>query len=198
MDGHVDVVAIIATLPSRHALLMNALASVAAQTRPLDATVVVVDYEEGFDMDEQITHITRAYARSGGNLKPLAVLPNTRTRNVSGTGAWNTGIHHTLKEWGERPSSCFVAVLDDDDEWMPDHIAACTQVIHTQPEDRVVWVVSGIERRRGTQLRVDIPCAPLTVDEFLVGNPGIQGSNIFMELRTLLAAGTFNEYLDSM
>lgn len=49
------------------------------------------------------------------------VIPNQRTRFKSGTGAWNTGIFFALAE----DSDSFVAILDDDDEFLPGHMATC-------------------------------------------------------------------------
>lgn len=44
---------------------------------------------------------------------PTTVLKNTRTRFMSGTGAWNTGIFEAYRQY---PNS-FISILDDDDEY---------------------------------------------------------------------------------
>ena len=44
---------------------------------------------------------------------PTTVLKNTRTRFMSGTGAWNTGIFEVYRQFPQG----FISILDDDDEY---------------------------------------------------------------------------------
>jgi glycosyltransferase involved in cell wall biosynthesis len=79
-DLRPGVTAVIPAIPPRERLLLRALASVAAQTRPVDAVSVAVDH-----------------GRAGAAA--------TRNRALEAVGT----------EWA--------AFLDDDDEWLPRHVA---------------------------------------------------------------------------
>jgi len=88
-----------------------------------------------------------------------------------------------------------VAILDDDDEWEPKHLADCTNAAISGPCD---MVAASIVRITGTAPpRPQAPPANLEAGLFLVGNPHIQGSNLFVRLSALLEAGTFDESLRS-
>ena len=49
---------------------------------------------------------------------PTTILKNTRTRFMSGTGAWNTGIFEAYRLFPDG----YVSILDDDDEYLPNHL----------------------------------------------------------------------------
>lgn len=74
---------------------------------------------------------------------------------------------------------CWVAILDDDDEWHDDHISKCLEAASACKECQ--WVVSGIIRK-GTSgvthepILKELPQA----EQFFVTNPGVQGSNLFV------------------
>jgi GTP cyclohydrolase II len=124
-------------------------------------------------------------------------------------------------------ASCqmYLALLDDDDEWDDNHLALCLEEVERgrASKSQVEWVVSGFVRISGRgetantspnsealapsdahapsrRTRAPDCQAPqrLTVADFLRGNPGVQGSNIFMRLPLLLRAGMFDESLPSM
>ena len=56
---------------------------------------------------------------------PTSVLKNIRTRFMSGTGAWNTGIFEAYRRFPDG----FVSILDDDDEYLPNHLSDCVSEI---------------------------------------------------------------------
>jgi hypothetical protein len=103
-------------------------------------------------------------------------------------------------------------IADDDDCWEPNHIAACLQALQQQQQQQQqqqTMSISGIIRHTtpslpqpaitpGTGTKQSLPAAgPLTAAQFLIGNPHIQGSNLFVRLDKLLQAGGFNEWLPS-
>ena len=206
-DGGVSdplfLVAIVATCSGRESLLENrSLASIAAQRRPPDLLLVVSD---GGDLEE-IREIVRRVA-SPSKLRAV-VIPNTRTPGAS--GSWNTGVDAIFNVRGEDifeqlqlarppPSSVLLAFLDDDDAWESMHLSVCAKAAAA---DASHLVVSGIVRHKSDEDLVGHRSRPITpesfrAEDFLGGNPGLQGSNLVIRLDLLLRAGGFNEALPS-
>lgn len=164
----VHVVAVVATHgEDRVGLLMErALASIARQTRAVDLVVVVSDNDPLSEFLDE-SDVKRCF---DANLQQsVRLIPNWRTRGNSGCGPWNTGILAALASFGE---DCWVAILDDDDEWEDNHIEAC---LDASADQSCMWVVSGITRvspsgRRQENLLLSQPAA----DSFLSSNPGVQ------------------------
>lgn len=76
-----------------------------------------------------------------------------------------------------RFEDCWIAILDDDDEWNDDHISTCIAAAGKDCQ----WVVSGIIRvgksgRTNEPILKDKPVA----NQFFATNPGVQGSNLFV------------------
>lgn len=181
-DAPLPVIALIATTPRVELLQNRALPSIQRQSQPPDAAVVVADQRK----------LTVEEAEASVAAVPSVttyLLANVLTRGVA--GAWNTGLNFIAQRW----PACYVAILDDDDEWDSDHIETCVGTAHQAGGPDVV--VSGLRILRDGE---EIPRPPLTklhVDDFLVGNPGWQGSNTFVSIQTLLKAGMFTEGLAS-
>jgi len=174
------IVLLLATLPERSQLLQRAVASVIAQHVLPVAAVVVCD---------------------GGKLAPSSVLgleassvPTHYLNNLKAlgaAGAWNKGIRYITKRWPH----CYVAILDDDDEWDVTHLAACLGTARRCDWPDVVLsglrlIYNGVEQTRE-------PVCEVQVQDFLAGNPGWQGSNTFIRLATLRRAGGFTPGLKS-
>lgn len=99
-------------------------------------------------------------------------------------GVWNTGFSYLQSIY----SSCYVAIIDDDDFWEPNHLFECERMSASGTAD---VVLSGIRvSRSGEVVGVNIPVS-ITVDDFLIGNPGWQGSNTFIRLDKALEVGGF-------
>ena len=176
------VVVVIATVPSRGGLLQRAVASVDAQTASAQIAEVVVVVDDG----------DAALLPSKGK---TTYLRNKRTKGVSGTGAWNTGIDHIHNS---RGGDVWVAVLDDDDEWEASHIEAnLVAAFEAADPSKVEMCVSGLLRvTPGNETKEEtIPAAFPALSELLVTNPGIQGSNLFVRCSALIEAGMFDEAL---
>lgn len=116
------------------------------------------------------------------------VIANARTHGHSGAGAWNTGIMQFATE--DDVDCSFVALLDDDDEWLPGYLSACMKNVTS----RTVAVFAQLEwvDDHGTSAR-RFSAGSLTPEAFFIGNPGVQGSNMFIATRLLARIGGFDE-----
>ena len=182
MSANSKIAVLIATSMGRDAQLFGrSLASVLRQTRKPDMIVVVDDNE-----DNTVSGKIR-FGLAELDV-PVVYLENRRTRGFSGTGAWNTGIEYISKEMGK---DCHVAILDDDDSWDAEYLEECERAA----DENTMGVFAYIERSDCGVLRFSVE--DLTVESFLVGDPGVQGSNMFFKARVLLAVGCFDETLRS-
>jgi len=98
---------------------------------------------------------------------PTIVLKNIRTRFMSGTGAWNTGIFaaYRLSQTG------YVRILDDDDEYMPHHLTDCVNAISKNTVavfQRLFW-----QNEDKSIMNVDLTKDQLRAVHFYIGNPGV-------------------------
>jgi len=118
---------------------------------------------------------------------PTTVLRNQRTRFMSGTGAWNTGIFEAHKLYPDG----FLGILDDDDEYLPNHLSDCINAISEKTAavfQRLIW-----QNEDKSTMNVDLTKEKLTAENFFVGNPGIQGSNMFFKTQSLVDISGFDE-----
>ncbi len=120
------------------------------------------------------------------------ILSNKRTQGNSGTGAWNTGIYYLSNNYPMK--RIYVAILDDDDEFMPTYLSHCNSLI--DPSVIAVFV-SIIWIDKNTVRNHYVYREKLTQEAFLIGNPGVQGSNMFIRLDIFHALGGFDECLPS-
>ena len=126
------------------------------------------------------------------------VLPNKRTQGNSGTGAWNTALYQSIR-YGKNS---YIAILDDDDEWNELYLKKCLDETKIEKKETskefVLAVITCINRRekeRNILLRINEK--DFKINNFYIGNPGFQGSNIFIRLREFLKIGCFDESLKS-
>ena len=180
-----SIAAIVATHNRTELLAERALASVAQQTRRPDYLIVVDDSAAEFRNPN-----AKAVARLSISGTQKTYLENRRTPGAS--GAWNTALIHLQ----EIEPSAFVAVLDDDDSWDETYLERCEQVV---TENELDMVAAGLvfHRFQDTETAIYRPPFNLEVDDLLVRNPHIQGSNLFVRLRKLLEVGGFDEALAS-
>lgn len=173
------VIALVATLPERREKLQRALSTVLAQTVLPDAVVIVFDGDRPIDcpMPQEDSSV------------PVHCLINNLEKGAANT--WNTGITYIAANWPD----CYVGIIDDDDEWDSDHLATCliTAQQHSWPD----VVLSGLRVICDDEELPREPIRDVCVQDFLVGNPGWQGSNTFIWLDTLLRAGKFTPGLQS-
>lgn len=119
----------------------------------------------------------------------LKLLNNSRSPGAA--GAWNTGLQWLYGQGFDG----FVAMLDDDDTWDPHHLATNTQAAVAAG---AAIAVSGLRLKRDGRLLPRSLIERLSYTDFLVGNPGWQGSNTFVRIAALEAIGGFDEQLPSM
>lgn len=181
-DACLTIVGLIATLPTRETLLRVAIPSIAKQARQLNALVIVTD---NFSMSASVVKaLRRQLPRTD-----VHFLSNAKAGGVANT--WNTGIEYIAAHWPEA----YIAILDDDDQWDPEHLSLCEEETR-----RAGWpdaVVSGLRVLiNGAEVECDPPLC-FSIEDFLTGNPGWQGSNTFIRLTTLIEVGCFTEGLKS-
>lgn len=117
------------------------------------------------------------------------------TRNVrthTYTGALNTSIEEIIKHFG-IDDTLYFASLDDDDAWLPNYL----QEIDTNNTDNFDLIIGGLLRHSNDENELQILPKTLSIKDFLIGNPGICGSNTFIRLTKLLEAGSFDENVDA-
>ncbi len=176
------IAVLIATRNRERLLCDRALRSVAAQSHRPAAVVVAND---GAPLSESVRCRIRDVAAPGA----ATLLQNSRAPGAA--GAWNTGL-----QWlRDRGHAGFVAILDDDDEWDPDHLESNARAATESAAD---LTVSGLRLRMAGVDRPRPLIDALRAEDFLTGNPGWQGSNTFARLSLLLAVGGFRDGLASL
>ena len=182
------VAALVATAHRPSLLAGRALPSIRNQTRT-PWRVVVVDDARNDAAARRTERAVRAWQPAG------IVVDYIRNRRTKGAaGAWNSGLDHLLRT-GDDPQRLYVAILDDDDRWEPDHLERCLALAESRRLDMVAAPFLRIEE--DAEPRPVIPPRSLRASSFMVGNPGIQGSNLVCRLGVLLEAGLFDESLPS-
>ncbi len=194
-DGH-TIVAIVAT-QGRPELLSRAVPSILAQTCLPDRLLVVVDRDKQELPDAALKELAQTLGTACGGRLRVTVLRNVRT-HPRAAGAWNTGIDqlHRNAKLVARPDLCFVAILDDDDAWEPNHLELCLEQV---PLGNLSMVATGLirhERPDDDGRRQAIP-EKLDPRELFIRGQHIQGSNLFVRLDAMLKVGGFDEHLPS-
>lgn len=184
-----QIAVIIATQNRPELLKQRALHSVLEQSKSPNYLIVVDDSTEQTQQHNKL--IVESLFSNGCHIQYLI---NERTHGAS--GAWNTAIDYLSRQQIKRNNLLFIAFLDDDDEWHLNYLESC---LAEASANNCNMVAAGFYRyESGDQPPIEcLPPKSLNEDQFLRGNPGIQGSNLFLSLDTLLMAGGFDEYLPS-
>lgn len=119
------------------------------------------------------------------------ILSNTKTKGNSGTGAWNTGIDFAF----QNSSDGFLAILDDDDKYLPNHLSDCLAKVEQNPNLKAVFQRLVWQNDDGSLLQQPLNDDQLTPQCFFIGNPGVQCSNMFIKTKLLVEIGGFDERL---
>lgn len=167
------VIVLIATRPDVDVVLKFALPSVLLQKRRPDSIVIVSD-------SRPMTPLEQYQIKSQAKDIPLFILNNTRLKGAPGT--WNTGIVFIHEKFG----NCYTAILDDDDRWAITHLFLCEQIGDRLNAD---VVLSGINTVVDNHVITQSIPLDITINDFLVGNPGWQGSNTFVRNGLLKLVG---------
>lgn len=162
-------------------LLHQCVPAIRRQTSPPTLVVIVND---GGSFSPEVQWNLRAV------LSPIPTVTLENRRVPGAAGAWNTGL-----EYLQRRHDGFVALLDDDDDWDAHHLEM-NQAAALR--DRADVVISGLRR---VVDGVEIP-RPLVTKasprDFLIGNPGWQGSNTFASMSRFAAVRGFRDGLASL
>ena len=181
------IIVIIAT-KNRYQFLLKSLESVKKQTVKPDQIIVTSDSHDSEIIKEQ--ELCEKY--------DAIWIKNKFSHNYAGN--LNTALVYYLSNslndlWDIQ--NTYIAFLDDDDSWKNNYLKECKKIISKYPYD---FVVCGLNRCINEKLieheKVD-KNTKLNIHHFLSTNPGIQGSNTFIKLTTLLKAGCFDEHLNS-
>jgi len=157
--------------------------SLLEQSRPPDRVLVVDDSDaRSFDANSRVIDPLPAHGVS------VEIVRNEPTVGLA--ASWNRGIHRLVDLYGD----CWLATLDDDDRWLPAHLCTCLAAAQATGATAAVPGITVI--RDGRKIPLPIPRS-LGVQAFLRGNPGWQGSTIFIRLRHLLDVGGFDEAMPS-
>ena len=190
MHGSLTKIGVIVATCDRPFLLSSrSIPSILNQSVCPDYIIIVDDSRDNSNKSKN-----ESYIQSLQELGvPVTLICNRRTRGAS--GAWNTGIDWVFEQTVDSENT-FIAILDDDDSWNSKYLEKCLKKCKYEDFD---MVAADISRFIDTQEK---PHIGLGVDElnegdFLIGNPGIQASNIFIRLATILEAGCFDEALRS-
>ena len=180
-----NLVTIIAT-KDRPDKVTDALDSVMKQSLLPDKIIVV---------GESQTDLPKIKSSSASIATPdIIPLINHRTKNLS--GALNSALEKII-EGDIHEEETYVSFLDDDDSWEPDYLRECSRTAVAEDSDLVVTGIIRHETGGASAGRKQSVPTNLSSSSFLVANPHIQGSNLFVRLSSLLRAGGFDENLPS-
>lgn len=188
------IIVIIATSGRRtNLLIQKAIPSVLEQS-VLPQLCIVVD--DNTDVEESMKIERGMIELQNKTTLPIIMTPNTHIKGFSGTGAWNTGLEFAREYSNSHGwTEVYVAILDDDDSWQTNHIELCVQNLKKLP-DAVFCNLTRIYKEYSTPGTL-IDQNSLTIEKFLYGNPGVQGSNMCFKLSSIEAIGGFDESLKS-
>jgi len=190
-----NIYVVIATSFLRNDLLINrSLKSLYQQIieNKQDIKVIIVDDNEILQTETlkiQIERLRKKLRLNQSEFETI-IIPNTRIKFQSGTGAWNTGIFYVrnFENW----ENSFIAILDDDDEWLPDYLQTCKNAIKKN-ENIIAVFCQLIWRTNETDDIHELTIEKLTQENFYIGNPGVQGSNTFINSRIFNELNGFDE-----
>lgn len=165
-----------AVIPTRFRpdLVCRAVRSVLTQTYPNVEVIVVVD-----GPDESTLHALESFA-------DLRVRVISLSDNVGGSEARNVGVRAATGE--------FVALLDDDDEWMPQKLAAQVRLALTSKTEKVFVACKYIMRTGSTDMVLPsvIPTGHQDISEYLFCTRNVFGPRLgFLQTSTWLVSRTF-------
>lgn len=191
------VVVLMATRGRSDLLRRRALPSILSQSRLPDRLLVVVDQSKAELSDSALAEFAKSFQAQCGALVHVTVLRNRRTPQRA-AAAWNTGIDHLHRDARlvARSDLCYLAVLDDDDAWEPDHLEVCLEAAVARDASMVAAGLIRHESPDDAGHRQAVPDRLDAREQFIRGQH-IQGSNLFVRLDAMLLVGMFDERLPS-
>lgn len=189
-ENDIDISVIIAT-KNRSSYLKRSLFSIENQTLKPTRTIIVDDSDSQQYRDQNI-EIIESFKQKAQEIQVHYI---TNQRTLGASGSWNSAIDLLLLR-KISPENSYIAILDDDDEWLPNYLKCCAMHIK-DAKYKLDMVASDFYRITDSHKEINSAPANLYAGDFLVGNPGIQGSNLFIRLSCFLEAGCFDENLKS-
>jgi len=179
---------IIATKDRCDLLASRALPAVVAQTHRPDFLIVCDD-------SSSESRSANFALLSTLELPGCEVIYQVNHRSEGASGCWNSAVD-TLFSRVEDPNDLLLAFLDDDDAWAPTYLESCIAEV---AEHQLDMVAAGLRRIESANADPLLSFGPerLAAADFLISNPGIQGSNLCLRLGVFLQAGGFDEELKS-
>lgn len=178
---------LIATSMDRRGLLYNrSLKSVLQQSRKADFILIVDDNNNDLVFDDIENYVSTL------NNTSLFCIKNRHTKHMSGSGAWNSGIDWYSKIFSKND---YIAILDDDDSWDIDYLKCCEDEIKNS--QNIPYAIFAYLKRSDCENESCFKFKDISVNSFLIGNPGIQGSNMVFRYDVLQSIGGFDENLAS-
>ncbi|GHF01542.1 hypothetical protein GCM10016455_23130 [Aliiroseovarius zhejiangensis] len=175
---------VIPTSLRRPKLLQRALDHVARQSRAADLVVIACDAQ---DQDALAVDFAGAWPDFDGALRLIA--------NPDAQGLSNTLNAAFRSLEADLCSDAIIALLDDDDYWSPNYLAA----VEAQFDAGADFVASPYRyaNEDHPQRPVRQPPEVITPDQFLIGNPGISNSTMAISFGVLRQIGGWNAALSS-
>ena len=185
----IQIGVIVATCDRPMLLSERSIPSILNQSRAPDFLIVVDDSSSAENIKKNNDYIESLRLPN----TTIKIIRNNRTTGAC--GSWNTGIEWIFIQ-AISPKNTYLAILDDDDAWKNEYLETCIEHCKSENYD---MVATGIERYDSEDKPPVIYPSPISLnaDDFLVGNGGIQGSNIFIRLSLMLMTGCFDESLRS-
>lgn len=177
------VVVLTATRNRPRLLKERFLPSLMSQERAPDHVVLVDDSDPRHRSG--VSNVSSELRRAGRMVTCVG-----RTSRPGLAAAWNRGLRAAALRFGDA----WIAGLDDDDWWLPNHLAECERTAEATGAD--VLFARSVPVRDGIELpRLDDGKPSLAA--FLRGNPGFRGSTMFLRLSTILDVGGFDACMRS-
>jgi len=189
LSSQIKICVIVATCDRPNLLSKRSIPSILGQSHPPDFLIVVDDSRSECNVKVNERYIKSIVAED----TIVSIVRNRRTPGAC--GSWNTGIDWIFRQL-TSPQSTYIAILDDDDSWLPHYLETCMNMCISGDFDMVAAGIQRLESEHELPVIYPGPSA-LRTDDFLVGNGGIQCSNIFIRMSTMLMAGCFDESLRS-
>lgn len=199
-----SLVALLTTHNRSSLLADRSLASVAKQTRLPDLVIIADDSSSDNYRHNQNT-VAAFQQRTAVAVQTIHLGAERQFRpdkhDFGGhTRNRNSAVLTVLAQTpgsGFDPQRTWLAILDDDDEWLPTHLAQLEETI-TQSGNRVDFLPAAYywcdANDKKARYLPDLNERDFGRD-FLVGNPGVNGSTLVVRLSVLLRAGMFEESL---
>ena len=199
MKNNIIYIVIATSLKRTDMLINKALYSVYRQQNinPKNIKVLIVDdnkdAREIINIKIQIKILREKLCFTNKNIFHTTILKNQRTPYRSGTGSWNTAIE--IINQNENKNS-YIAILDDDDHYSDNYLNILFDTLKKKP--KTIAIFSPLTKCFKEYEEIfTFTKKDLTAENFFIGNPGIQGSNMFFKSTILKNINAFDEALNS-